>query len=213
MDRLRIIRVLPLVIAVLGTLGSPMVGHATGIGIKVGPTYASQNFEGETAPGIDRNTRSGFAFGGVIELPFSPGLSIRFEPMYVQKGSEIDWPSHQDILDSTVRFDYLSVPVTLKLAINAGGFSPYIFAGPSVSFTTKSDVKLSESGEVSKLDVTDTDFSFDFGAGAGIPLTGFVSAIVELRYVAGLSDVKLEGATGAVNNRATLVMLGVMIEI
>ena len=95
-------------------------------------------------------------------------------------------------VDVTFTYDYVEVPVLLKLIIPVEGSSikPSIFAGPSLGFNTTAKVK-GESGNASaEEDIKDytksTEFSLAFGGGIGFNV-GHNELGFDVRYVLGLT--------------------------
>lgn len=80
------------------------------------------------------SSRFGFAVGGFAEFGISDMLVFRPELVYSQKGAEID----DDIVDATVKLDYVQVPMLVKLLFGAPDadmrFS--LILGPAFGFST-----------------------------------------------------------------------------
>ncbi len=113
---------------VIMTLLPVTAGAEARLGAKGGISFASQDASGNMASGVERNVRTGLAAGAVLELSLSPGLWLRMEPMYIQKGAEIDWHGDFDEFDNTYELDYLLLPLNIKAGKNYGLISPSVFA-------------------------------------------------------------------------------------
>ena len=175
------------------------------IGPVVGVNFANVKFDPEPT-GVDLGARTGFLFGAVVDLSFTPIVGIRFEPTYVQKGSKYDIPVTQGTLTGTaeiaIKAAFLEVPAYVVASFGAGPAKPYIMAGPFVSFLM-GDVKQEiEKATLNGQDVTNqipanereevmksksTDFGINLGAGIEISLVK-AAIFLEGQYSLGLSD-------------------------
>jgi len=143
----------------------------TQIGPKAGLNIA--NVVGDDAQFFnqDLDSRTGFTGGIFFMHQFSNLFAIQPEAYYTMKGATLNRTS----ADITFSFDYIEVPVLLKLIIPVEGSNvrPSIFAGPSLGFNTTAKVKVeADTGESEeediKEDVKSTDIGLVFGAGIGI---------------------------------------------
>jgi hypothetical protein len=92
--------------------------------LKGGLSFASVS-ESEFVP--DVKTRTGFAAGISIGLPFAPLIQFRPEALYVQKGGKY-------ASDQTLEINELNFPLLLQLTLPLPGFQPYAFAGPVAEY-------------------------------------------------------------------------------
>ena len=197
--------------ACLGACASP-AGAETRIGIKGGASFASQNASGDVFSRIERPTRTGFAIGAVCEFPLGSFLWLRAEPMYVQKGSEIDWPSGFDFNDNTLKLDYLVLALNLKAGMDYGAFNPFVFAGPYVGYPVSDENVMKSDGSTLDADMQALDLGFDFGVGAGIRLNDSWWMTVDARYSLGLKDTD-DNKGVSFRNRGGLVLAGLLFEL
>jgi opacity protein-like surface antigen len=157
--------------------------------------------------GIDRSNRIGFAAGAVCEFPLGPLLWLRAEPMYVQKGSETDWPAGHDDNDNILKLDYLVLALNIKAVIDYGAFSPFVFAGPYIGQPISDKNVLKSDGSTQDANMQGLDLGFDFGAGADYRLNEKMWMTIDARYSLGLKDVDdYNGAS--FRNRGMLVLAG-----
>jgi opacity protein-like surface antigen len=140
---------------------------AADVAIKGGLSFSSTT-DSQYLP--DLNNRTGAAAGLSIGLPLGKSLELRPEALFVQKGGKFASG------DSSLTMNELNIPALLQINIPAGGFSPYIYAGPQGEIDLKTELK-----DASIKDIADTK-SFRWGAvaGAGILLGGSLS--IEGRY-------------------------------
>jgi hypothetical protein len=97
-------------------------------GIKGGANIANinGNFTDELG---DWKSTVGFCGGIFLELNFGRVLTIQPEVLYTMKGA--------DTGTGKLHFDYLEIPILIKLRIPTGSLHPFIFAGPAFGFTLK----------------------------------------------------------------------------
>lgn len=172
----------------------------------------SQEARGELYPGIDRPARKGFALGAVCEISLGSVLWLRAEPMYVQKGSEVDWPSEGDALDNTYELDYLVIPLHLKASMDYGIFSPVVFAGPYFGYALSGQYVMKSDGSTIDANQRNFDLGLDFGGGAFIRLNDDLWITIDARYSLGVIDTDdYDGSS--FKNRGTIVLAGVLFEL
>jgi hypothetical protein len=182
------------------------------VGVKIGVSFASQKASGELYHGINRPVRKGFALGAVCETSLSSVLWLRAEPMYVQKGSEVDWPSDHDISDNTYELDYLVLPVHIKASMDYGIISPVVFTGPYLGYALSGQYVLKSDGSIIDANEKKIDFGWDFGGGAIIRLNDDLYITIDARYSLGVIDTDdYEGSSFM--NRGTIVLAGVLFEL
>lgn len=150
------------------------------IGIKGGANMA--NFFGDAVGNVELlQARTGGVF---LELQASPVVSFQVEALYAQKGAKqtetIVDPSSGTVLTAsgTWHYDYVDVPVLLKLAlVTEGSVRPSLFVGPVFSQLQKA--------EVEGIDLKDFTKSTDIGGtvGGNIDIgTGPARLVLDLRY-------------------------------
>lgn len=182
------------------------------VGVKVGVSFASQKTSGEFYPGIDRPARKGFALGAVCEISLSSVLWLRAEPMYIQKGSKVDWPSEADTFDNTYELDYLVLPVHIKASMDYGIVSPVVFTGPYLGYALSGRYVLKSDGSIIDANEKQLDFGWDFGCGAVIRLNDDLYITIDARYSLGVIDTDDYDGSSFMN-RGTVVLAGVLFEL
>jgi len=159
------------------------------IGLKAGGNIA--NFTGDDATFMGQSLDSKFGFGGGIFSMFQFGniFAIQPEVYYTMKGATLSYSG----VDITFTFDYIEVPLLLKVIIPVEGSNirPSIVAGPVLSFNSTAEVKGEGNGQTATQDVSDdvqsTDFSLAFGGGVGFML-GNNELGFDIRYILGLKS-------------------------
>jgi hypothetical protein len=180
------------------------------VGVKAGPSFASQSGE-NLAPEVTWSTRTGLAIGADLELSLAHWLWLRTEPMYVQKGSEVDW-SPDIPLDNVQEYDYFSIPLNLKAVLSSGTIQPFVFVGPSIAFTLSSQARMNEDGTEIQLESEDIEFGLDFGAGTDISIGDLVGVCLDFRYSLGLTNLNTD-IDSSKKNRAVLVLAGLFVRL
>ncbi len=161
------------------------------VGARAGLNIANLSFDPDIPSGVTKASRTGFLFGGLAEIGFSPMIAIQFEPMFVTAaGSELSSPAGK----ATLKLSYLEIPILFKVKIPVGGpVTPYVFAGPNIGFVMSSkevdEIKGFPTSETDLKDfVTTTNFAIDFGAGAGFAVAPLTVIVLDVRYSLGLTN-------------------------
>jgi len=101
----------------------------------------------------------------------------------------------------------IDVPVLARFSLTSGtGASPYLLAGPKLSFETSIDEEFLGMQEDVSDDVKNTDVSVVLGAGIAFPI-GESALDVEARYAWGVKKLDEEGIIDA-KSRAFVFLLG-----
>ncbi len=143
-------------------------------GIKGGANVANVNGDFVDALG-DWKSTVGFCGGIFLELNFGRVLTIQPEVLYTMKGTDTAEAGK-------LKFDYIEIPVLLKLRIPTGSVHPFVFAGPAFGFTLKAALEGSKLQEFPK-----SDFSAVFGAGLQLGN----SIHIDARYTMSLQKLKI----------------------
>ena len=157
------------------------------IGPKAGLNLA--NLNGDDVE--DTDSKTGFCGGLFFMYKFSEMFGIQPEAYYTMKGATEKLDFEGTTVDITYTFDYIEVPILLKLLIpiQNSSINPAIFAGPFVGFNTTAKVKAEAEGQSAEEDLEDvksTEFGLAFGGGIGFPI-GKNELGFDIRYVLGLS--------------------------
>lgn len=125
----------------------------------------------------DTNSKAGFYGGVFANIPVAQDFSVQPEVLYSGMGAKAKANS-----DVKLNMDYIAVPVMLQY--NALP-NLYVEAGPQFSFLVSAKGK-DNNGSV---DVKEGFKTFDFGLGLGAGYYFTPNIGVNVRYVAGLTDV------------------------
>lgn len=156
------------------------------------------------------------AVGGVVDVSLGRRLSLRFEPMWMVKGSDVSFelfgpqPSSPN---GGLWLSYVELPVLLRLSFGAGSVRPYLLAGPTVGYLLSAKSEQYETGEEEDtLDVFDrTDLGISAGGGLSVP-AGVALFFVEGRYSLGLKNIakdSVDSAGETLKTRGVYIAVGV----
>jgi hypothetical protein len=174
-------------------LAAPVAAESR-IGILGGVNFATLH-EAPAEEGLF-STRSLFEAGAVVDLGIGGRFSLRFEPMFLVKGSDVSFalsgppPSAPN---GALRLSYVELPVLLRVSFGTGSFRPYLLTGPTVGYLTNAKAQDLASGQ--EMDVLDTfkrtDVGASFGGGFSVPLGG-ARVFLEGRYSLGFKNILKE---------------------
>jgi len=142
-------------------------------GIKGGANIANVNGD-FTETIADWKSSVGFCAGIFLELNFGRILTIQPEVLYTMKGA--------DAGTGKLKFDYIEIPVLLKIRIPMGSVHPFIFAGPAFGFNLKAVL---DGIEVE--DMPTADYSAVLGGGLQLGR----SIHIDARYTMGLQKLAI----------------------
>lgn len=191
-------------IAVLALCAIPATAAAQGggLGLKAGGVFANVSNSG-VLPG-NMGSRTGLSAG--LALSSSGGLfGFGAEAMYVQNGLNGSSASN------TLKLDYLSVPVYVRVGLPTPGIRPFAYAGPQVSFELRCKVGSSDCSDNTFGGGERKKTTYAGVIGAGLRLGGRTGLTVEGRYVYGLTDLKFGTITSSdsYKNRSFMILAGV----
>lgn len=167
------------------------------LGVKGGLNFANVDRD------ISTDSRTGFHAGAFATIKLSK-LAIQPELIYSAQGADLDFGGGFGELES--RFNYLNIPILLKLYLLAG---LNLQLGPQFGFLLSGDQEfVDEFGEITDGDASDfingSDVSLGIGAGWDLPF----GLTVDARYNLGLSDVNDVSGGDEVRNQVFQVSLG-----
>jgi hypothetical protein len=160
-------------------------------GVRVGGIISKQKFE-DGMLDEDPESKFGLDVALLYTLPIGDGfLNLQPELHWMQKGSTFSDLAGEDV---TTTMNYLELPLLLRLNFG-GSLKLFAFGGPSVGYLLGVD---SDDDILKKEDFEDIEFGLHLGAGVG-----FGSFEIDVRYLAGLSDVAdSDGNLGEIKNSA-----------
>jgi len=179
-------------------------------GVRAGVDFMT--LEGDDVDGDNFDRRTGFMVGGFALIDFEGPFALQPELAYVQKGSTSEITTGGTTFNAINKLDYIEIPVLAKFQIPVeGSFSPNIFAGPALGFNVNAEREVEGGGQSSGQDVSDeisgTEFSLAFGAGADIGL-GAGTLSFDFRYGLGLTSIADTDADQFVRNQGFMITAG-----
>lgn len=159
------------------------------LGVKGGLNFAK--FDVEDVGGSVKN-KTGFNGGAFALFKFTK-IGIQPELIFSQQGSKFTFDGN----DVESNFDYINIPVILKIYLLAG---LNLQVGPQFGFLSKAEID----GQDVKSSFKGADTSLGIGVGWDLPLRFTIDA----RYNLGLSKIEDDPAFDAIKNQVIQVALG-----
>ncbi len=179
-------------------VGSEALAQAqVAIGLKGGLNFAKLDIENSTTA---LNSRTGYHAGAFVLFKLSK-IGIQPELLFSKQGTTFQGNTQ----DLNANFDYINIPVMLKLYTVAG---INLQVGPQFGFLTLAEIEDDAGGVVSKDDVKDlykkSDLSLALGLGWDLPF----GLTIDARYNLGLSKIQDDGTSGDTTNKVIQVSVG-----
>jgi len=149
------------------------------LGIKGGPNFA--NIDTKSSAGENYKNRTGFHAGAFALFKFTK-VGIQPELLFSKQGSNIQFNS----ADVEANFDYINIPIILKLYTVAG---INIQIGPQFGFLSGGEIKQTIQGVTTTQDAKDFYKSSDFSAALGLGWDLPFGLTIDARYNLGLSKI------------------------
>ncbi|MBX2971353.1 MAG: PorT family protein [Cyclobacteriaceae bacterium] len=175
--------------ALLFTAGTALAQAQFSVGIKGGLNFAK--FDASDFGGSIKN-KTGF-HGGAFALIKLTKIGIQPELIFSQQGSKF----RIDSSDGEGNFDYINIPVMLKLYTIAG---INLQVGPQFGFLSRAEID----GDNVKSSFKGSDLSLGIGAGWDLPF----GLTIDARYNLGLSKIDDSPAMETIKNQVIQVSLG-----
>jgi hypothetical protein len=179
-------RKIPMVLAIvaLAALSVPSLRADIQLGIKAGGTMARPTGLQVLDPAASLKGKSGFTGGIFLALNYGRVLTVQWEAVYAMKGAVYSPPG--SAVTETLSADYIEVPVLLKLRAPLPVIQPFVFAGPTVGFKLKEDLKTDGAEtDVEGPLLKNSDYGAVFGAGLNLG----PNFMFDVRYSQGLQKV------------------------
>jgi len=201
--KLRIALLLVLMVAFFSGSASAQVngGAKGGIGI------ASISAEDQEFEDIFSDVRTGVIVGGFVDIPVSDMFSLVIEGLYSQKGAKGTFSDNGLSVDSTVKVDYVEIPILANFPFNRKTkVHPFVYGGVAPAFRTSAkSVATFEGEEIQQDDLDDEVESMDLGLvfGGGVRLGRLA---IEARYNLGVMNINSAGDEGSINTRQIAIL-------
>jgi len=166
------------------------------IGAFAGLNSSKLKLSRDLTPGESIDSRVGVALGGFVSVDLGSLFAIQAEAAWTQKGADLVGGG----TTLAIKLEYVEVPLLLRLQLPLP-ISPFIYAGPALSFKTRCRVEINGTSldcddPLAQLSLKSTDVSGILGAGVR-----FGNLIVSLQYDRSFSDLRdAPGATTELKN-------------
>jgi len=170
------------------------------IGIKGGLNFA--NINPSQSAGVNYDNRTGYHFGAFTLFKLSK-IGIQPEVLFSKQGTKYTFST----TSTDANFDYINIPVILKIYLVAG---INLQVGPQIGFVSGGDVKTTDkiSGitttQSAKDFVKGSDTSVALGAGWDLPF----GLNIDARYNLGVSSNAINGSTTTFKNQVFQISAG-----
>lgn len=164
------------------------------LGVHVGANVGTVTFRADDQFNPPIHSSAGLAVGGSAEIQMARLVYLQPELNFIQKGAT---SGDDNDFTTTLKLNYLEIPVLAKIKLDAGMVHPFVLAGPGFSYLVGSTASVDYKGahssastnskEINKFDVTAT-----IGLGADIDLGDSISAVFEGRYGRGFRRINSE---------------------
>ena len=173
--------------AVVAMLVLPRMAAAdVKFGIKGGVNVANVN--GNFSDSVSNwKSRVGFCGGIFLELNIGRLLTIQPEILYTMKGAEATLDEGALTGTGKLRFDYLEIPILLKVRIPTGDIHPFVFAGPAIGFNLKAAFQDITGSSSDVAGMNKVDYSAVLGGGLQLGR----SIHIDARYTLGLQKLEV----------------------
>jgi hypothetical protein len=167
--------------------GAPAAAQGLNWGVKGGVNFATLSVDEEPKP--EFQYRIGLIAGGFVTWPMASHLDVQPEALFSQQGATFDALG----AGSTIKTDYLVIPILVRYKLNSSGRGLVLFAGPSLAFKLSANATADFGGGSVTDDISDEIESFDYGLvfGGGWE-AGRLS--IDGRYTWGLSRINADEA-------------------
>ena len=153
----------------------------------------------------DTGRKLAYHAGAGLTVPLSPGIGLRFDALYVQKGAVLDASEPGVTIEADIELAYLELAPSVTL----GTERVYAIGGPWFAFKRSCDISITaggmsleqECGE-DTLDIKDTDYGVAAGLGVKVPLAAGLTLGLEGIYSAGLASVSAEDGDGEAKHQS-----------
>ncbi len=156
------------------------------IGVIAGVNSAGVDWE-LNGDSEDTKSLANFLGGVVVDYELADNMAISVQPQIMGKGGKQD--ETEQFFGSEFQLSYIEIPILFRYLIGSGNIQPFVEAGPSIGFLSSAEVEFSDGDSIDiKDDLTGTDISLVFGAGANVPV-GNNTFFGALRIATGLSNI------------------------
>lgn len=194
------------------------------LGARIGANLANQTTE-SLFSGTSLGISPGLLIGSQFDYWFDSSEALCAQILYYQRGAKESFgESGTDFSDfgtNELMFNYLEIPIFVKVTFGTGNIRPYIFAGPSIGFflsgSQRINSTISVNGNSTTTDSTKSvadstvkspDISAVFGAGISVMLSSGQILFLDAGYALGL--VNIYDGSNTTNSRDIRIAAGIL---
>lgn len=175
------------------------------IGARFGVNLANESIAPNPWETASTTIQPGLMIGGQIEFPMSGVLALSAQVLYDQKGSNenlmVRGTDTYETDTEMLIYNYLEIPILLKVSFGSGSIKPFLFAGPSIGFFLSGTNKIRSSGgpifpfhldtslSVSDSTIYSPEISVIFGGGLSFQLVSGPMVFIDASYSLGLVNI------------------------
>lgn len=171
----------------LTVMGFAAQAQSLSMGVYVGANIATV----ETTGGGTASEHYGPIAGAAFEVGLMEALAFRAEAQYVQRGGKLELTSSSSSTPITTEYslDYLEVPINMRLNLNEGSPTFYVYGGTTLGTLLAATA---DRGEQTDQDVKNSfetiTISLDLGGGVDVALSELIHFRGDVRYNYALTD-------------------------
>jgi len=166
------------------------------LGIKAGLNLATLTLDESE---LDSSSKAGFTAGAMVEIPMAKKFSLQPEILYSQQGTKTSF-SDSDVTnsnyESTIKLNYLNIPVMLKYYVIEG---LSVQAGPQIGILLKANNKYQDNflgyDNQESFDLKEYSSGIDTSLNVGLGYQFKDKFYTDLRYNISYSNVFKDGDT------------------
>ena len=179
-------------------------------GVLGGINIANMNFPNSQGPDDQEITPLlRFGVGAILNVYLSEHFNARFEPMYLQKGCNID--EGTDAVNQPggqLKVSSIELPILIQYSFGKT-LKPYLIAGPTFGYNLESEIEFNITGLEFNGDMEEITAAFDLGIafGGGIQVPVRIGEIfLEVKYSYGLINQRESGSVTLESGILQMVM-------
>lgn len=134
------------------------------------------------------SNRSGLAAGIVVDVPLNEMFAVRTEALYQRRSSTLAQAGGAELVTNS---DSIYVPVMLRWSPIQATVSPFLMAGPTLTFNVNNSVEGGNRQAAAAVGYDPRTFEFGAAVGGGVDVGPVFAAA---RYTLGITDVSQNNA-------------------
>jgi len=162
------------------------------IGFRAGANFANISISGDDGFSLTPDRILGLNATFFAEFNLGENISVQPEVAFIQKGYRFKIDFFGDEEDTSVRVNYIDIPILFKYSFGGESIGGHIGLGPHFGYAMSGTINDHVEDEKMDLDFDDAEFNrLDYGIaiGTGIKLpAGSGHFVADLRYLLGIAN-------------------------